>query len=171
MSMYTIPKSISDQIDAWVAKYPEDQKRSAVVAALMIIQEENAGSLTEAQMNAVAQYLDQPPIVVYELATFYDMFELKPIGKHKIGICTNLSCKLMGADKIVEHVQKKLGVGLGETTADGKFTLRECECLAACGIGPVCQIDNKKYEGNLTPEKIDEILQHLQQSDGGNPER
>ena len=164
MNHYTIPESLRQVIDTWIAKYPEDQKRSAVVAALMIIQEENGGYLTEAHMNAVAEYLEQSPIVVYELATFYDMFELAPIGKHKIGICTNLSCKLMGADKIVDYLQKKLGVNLGETTVDGKWTLRECECLAACGVGPVCQIDNKKYEGNLTPERVDEILKSLSES-------
>ena len=162
---YIIPAPVKAEIDRWVQKFPPEHKRSAIVAALLLVQEANGGYLTQPALKAIAEYLEQPQISVYELATFYDMLELEPIGKHKISVCTNLSCQLMGCEKIVTHLQERLGVGLGETTADGQFTLREVECLAACGQGPVCQVDNKNYVFNLTPEKIDELLNKL--SNGG----
>lgn len=164
---YHIPETIKAEIDHWVAKYPAEQKRSAIVAALMIVQKANGGYLTEANMNAIADYLEQPAIIVYELATFYDMLELKPIGKHKISVCTNLSCQLGGCSKIVARLKERLGIDLGETTADGQFTLREVECLAACSKAPVCQIDNEQYVENLTPEKVDEMIDALQKDAGG----
>jgi NADH-quinone oxidoreductase subunit E len=131
------------EIDRWLLRYPADQKRSGVMQALMIVQEENGGWLTEPLMDAVADYLQLAPISVYEVATFYTMYNLKPVGRHVINVCTSISCML------------------NETTADGKFTLREVECLAACAAAPMFQIDKKYYE-NLTPEKVDNIIEELE---------
>jgi len=148
------------EIDHWIAKYPADQKQSAVMAALRILQDQNGGYLTQDLIEAVAEYLAMPTIAVYEVATFYSMYELKPVGRHKICICTNISCMLCGSDEIVAHLEKKLGIRLGETTADGKFTLKEVECLGACVGGPMLQIGNEYYE-KLTPAKLDEIVDKL----------
>lgn len=149
-------------IDEWLVKYPPERKQSAVLTALRVVQEENGGWLTTEHMDAVADYLGMPNIAVYEVATFYSMFDLKPVGKHKIYVCTNISCMLCGSKEIVEHLKNRLGVGLGETTADNKFTLKEAECLAACGGAPVMQVDKTYYE-NLTPDKIDTVLAELEQ--------
>lgn len=155
-----LSQEVLGEIDKWIAKYPPDQKQSAVMAALRITQEANGGWLTNELMDAVADYLEMPPIAVYEVATFYSMYELKPVGRHKICLCTNVSCMLCGSDEILSHLKKKLGIGLGETTGDGKFTLKEVECLGACGGAPMFQIGRRYYE-NLTPQKIDEILSEL----------
>jgi NADH-quinone oxidoreductase subunit E len=156
-----LSSEIRAEIDQWVAKYPVDQKQSAVMAALRIVQENNAGWLTTELMDAIADYLQIPSIAVYEVATFYSMYELKPVGKNKICVCTNISCLLRGSEEMVAHFKEKLGIGLGETTANGEFTLKEVECLGACGGAPAIQIDKTYYE-NLTPAKIDEILASLQ---------
>lgn len=145
------------EIEQWIAKYPEKERQSAVMRALMIVQEEQ-GYLTEASMDAVAEYLSMPPIAVYEVARFYSMYECSPIGRHLINVCTNISCKLCGSAELVDHLQKKLGIQLGETTEDGRYTLRSVECLAACVNAPMMQID-KDYHENLTAEKVDEILE------------
>lgn len=148
-------------IDKELAKFPSDQKRSAVLAALRIVQHESGGFLTTPLMDAVAEYLELPAIAVYEVATFYSMFELKPVGRHTVSICTNISCMLMGSDSIVDHIQQKLGIALGQTTPDGRIYLKvEEECLAACTGGPMMQVDHKYYEA-LTPAKVDEILDAL----------
>ena len=149
------------EIDRWVLRYPPDQKRSGVMQALMIVQEENGGWLTEPLMDAVADYLGLPPIAVYEVATFYTMYNLKPVGRHVINVCTNISCMLNGSQKIVDHLKKRLEINSNETTPDGKFTLREVECLAACAAAPMFQIGKKYYE-NLTPEKVDTIIEELE---------
>lgn len=149
------------EIDQWIAKYPPDQKQSAVMAALRIVQDANGGWLTNELMDAVADYLEMPPIAVYEVATFYSMYELKPVGKHKICVCTNVSCLLCGSEEIVDHLRKKLGISFGEVTPDGKFSLKEVECLGACGGAPMFQIGPHYYE-NLSPEKIDKILTELE---------
>ncbi|MBS0289338.1 MAG: NADH-quinone oxidoreductase subunit NuoE [Proteobacteria bacterium] len=146
-----------NHIDHWVQKYPKDQKQSAVIAALTFVQEENNGSLTNELIEAVAGYLGMPKIAVYEVATFYSMFELKPVGKYKICVCTNISCMLCGSQEIVDHLKVKLGINLGQTTPDGKFTLKSVECLAACCGAPAMQIGADYYE-NLTLQKVDEIL-------------
>lgn len=148
------------EIDVWINKYPADKKQSAVMSALRIAQDQNRGFLTEDLMDAVAEYLDMRPIAVYEVATFYSMYEMEPVGKHKICVCTNISCMLLGSDTVVDHLSKKLGINLGETTTDGRFTLKEVECLGACVNAPVIQIGDKYYE-NLTEEKIDQVLQGL----------
>ncbi len=147
-------------IDRWIAKYPPDQKQAAVMGALNIVQAQNGGWLTIDHMDAVAAYLEMPPSAVYEVATFYTMYDLKPVGRHKIYVCTNISCMLCGSGVIVEHLEKKLGIKLDETTADGKFTVKEAECLAACGGAPMFMLDDDYYE-NLTPEKVDRILAKL----------
>jgi NADH-quinone oxidoreductase subunit E len=147
-------------IDEWLKKYPAEQRQSAVIAALTFVQKENGGWLDNASMDAVAAYLGMPKIAVYEVATFYTMFDLKPMGKHKIYVCTNISCMLSGSKDIVKHLIRTLGVELGETTADGRFTLKNAECLAACGGAPAMQIGPHYYE-NLTPQKVDEILASL----------
>jgi NADH-quinone oxidoreductase subunit E len=153
--------AIRAEIDRWVEKYPDGWQQSAVMAALMLVQEANGGSLTRGLMDQVADYLDLPPIAVYEVATFYSMYELKPVGRHKICVCTNVSCLVCGSDGIVDHLKQRLGIGFGETTADGKFSLKEVECLGACGGAPMMQIGKQYYE-NLTPELVDSILDGLE---------
>lgn len=156
-----LAKEVTDEIDHWIAKYPAEQKRSAVIAALRIVQEHNAGWLRKDCMQEIANYLELPGIMVYEVATFYDMVELSPVGKHKINVCTNLPCELSGCNEIVAHLKYRLGIGLGETTKDGKITLKEVECMAACANAPMCQVDDRNYHVDLTPAKIDEILSAL----------
>ncbi len=146
-----------DQIDHWIAKYPAEEKNSAVIAALMIVQEEK-GYLIPEYMDAVADYLDMPPIAVYEAASFYTMYEHEPTGRHLINVCTNISCKLCGSAEVVHYLQKKLGIKLGETTEDGRYTLRSVECLGACVNAPMMQVD-KDYHENLTTESIDKVLE------------
>ncbi len=162
MSTFVISDENRKKIDHWLTKYPPDQKRSAVIAALLYIQEQNGGWLSESAMEAVADYLQLPHIAVYEVATFYDLYELKPIGKHKISVCTNVSCMLRGSDEIVACLKKRLGIGLGETTADRQFSLREVECMAACGGAPMCQINDREYYECLTPEKMLAIIDRLE---------
>lgn len=153
------PKGV-EEIDLWVAKYPADEKQSAVMRALMIAQEER-GYLTPELMDAVADYLDMPAIAVYEVSTFYSMYQHKPIGRHLINVCTNISCKLRGSAEVVSYIENKLEMSLGETSADGKYTLRAVECLGACVNAPMMQID-KDYHENLTAEKIDNVLDQYQ---------
>ncbi len=143
-------------IDREIAKYPPGRRSSAVMAALRIVQERH-GWLSSGLMDAVADYLGMPPIAVYEVATFYSMYDLKPVGRHKICVCTNISCLLRGSEEVVAHLEKRLGVKLGETTPDGKFTLKQVECLGACVGAPMMQIGRNYYE-HLTPERLDEIL-------------
>ena len=152
-------KSMKD-IDHWIAKYPADEKQSAVMSALRIVQEEH-GYLTTALMDAVADYLDMAPISVYEVASFYTMYELAPVGKHIVNVCTNISCLLRDSAGVVDHLEKKLGIKLGETTDDGRFTLRSVECLGACVNAPMMQVD-KDYHENLTAESIDMVLEQYQ---------
>ena len=147
-----------DEIDQWVAKFPPGRQRSAVLSALRAAQHQNHGYLTQQLMDAVAAYLQMPPVQVYEVATFYSMFETKPVGRIHVSVCTNISCMLCGSDEIVAAVEQKLGIKLGESTADGKFYLkREEECLAACNNAPMMMVDHVYYE-NLTPERVGQIL-------------
>jgi len=151
-------------IDHWRAKFPEgiEGRRSAIIQALVAAQHQNGGWVSGDLMNAVADYLDVPPVWVYEVSTFYSMIETEPVGRHSISICTNISCMLCGSDKIVEHVEKKLGTRIGETTPDGRiFLKREEECLAACVGAPMMIVDGHYHE-HLTPEKVDEILDGLE---------
>ncbi len=152
---------VREEIDHWVAKFPKGRQRSAIIAALQAAQHENEGFLTPEIMDGVAAYLGLPAIQVYEVATFYSMFETKPVGRHSISVCTNISCMLRGSDEIVAHLESRLGIRTGESTPDGKFYLkREEECLASCCGAPMMMIDHHYYE-NLTPEKVDEVIEKL----------
>jgi NADH-quinone oxidoreductase subunit E len=152
---------VREEIDHWVAKFPPERKRSAVISALHAVQHENKGFLTTDLMDAVAEYLGLPNILVYEVASFYSMFETKPVGRHHISVCTNISCMLRGSQEVVDHVEKKLGIKTGDSTPDGRIYLkREEECLAACTGAPMMMVDHVFYE-NLTPASIDKILDDL----------
>ena len=156
-----LSEHVRDEIERWKARFPEERRRSAVIGALHAAQHENGGFLTTELMDAVADYLDLPNIQVYEVATFYSMFQTKPVGRHNVAICTNVSCMLRGAEEIVEHVENKLGVKLGESTGDGRIYLkREEECLAACCGAPMMMV-NHDYHENLTKDQVDEILDGL----------
>ena len=149
------------KIDREVAKYPPDQKQSAVMAALRVAQDEK-GWLSPETMDFVADYLDMPPIAVYEVASFYNMYNLEPVGKYKITLCTNLPCALSGANDVASYLKEKLGIGFNETTADGKITLREGECFGSCGYAPVFLLNNRKMCGSLSFAEVDRILAELE---------
>jgi NADH-quinone oxidoreductase subunit E len=155
-----LSETVRQEIDTWVAKYPEEQKQSAVMAALRIVQDANGGWLTQPLMDAVAEYLQMPRIAVYEVASFYSMYEHKPVGKHKICVCNSISCMLNGSQSILDYLQEKLGIGMGEVTEDGRFSIKEVECLGACVGAPCCMIGTQYYE-KLTPEELDRILAEL----------
>ncbi len=150
------------KIDRELTKYPDDQKHSAVMAALGIAQDEK-GWLSSETMEFVAQYLGMPAVAVYEVATFYTMYNLAPPGRYKITICTNLPCALSGAGAAADYLKEKLGVGFGETTADGCFTLKEGECFGACGDAPVLLVNNKRMCSFMNREAIDKLLSELAQ--------
>jgi len=153
---------VIEEIDKWRARFPEDQQRSAVIAALHAVQHENEGFLTAELMNGVADYLNLPTIQVYEVATFYSMFQTRPVGRNNVAICTNVSCMLRGADDLVDHVEQKLGIKVGESTEDGRIFLKqEEECIAACCGAPAVMV-NHKYHENMTVEMFDEILDGLE---------
>ena len=149
------------EIDHWVAKFPPGRQRSACLSALRFAQEQNHGFLTAELMDAVAEYLKLPPIQVYEVASFYSMFETHPCGRHHVSICTNISCHLNGGDELVAHAERKLGIKVNESTADGRIFLKqEEECLAACTGAPMMMVDHVFHE-HLTAEKLDQILDEL----------
>ena len=149
------------EIDRWVARFPAGRQRSAVLAALRAAQHENDGYLTPALMDGIAAYLGLPMVQVYEVATFYSMFETEPCGRHHVSICTNVSCMLRGGEELLRHAEQKLAIKVGESTPDGRiFLKREEECLAACCGAPMMMVDHVFHE-NLTPEKLDEILEGL----------
>ena len=153
---------VRDEIDSWLEKYPTDRKQSAVLPALTAVQHENGGYLTTKLMDAVAHYLGMPSIAVYEVASFYSMYELEPVGRHSISVCTNISCMLCGADDVVHHLEQKLGIKTGESTPDGRIYLkREEECLAACAAAPMMMVDHKYFE-RLTLDKVDAIVDGLE---------
>jgi len=151
-----------EEIAEWESRYPPEQKKSALLAALRAAQHQNNGFLTLPLMDAVAQRLELSKIEVYEVASFYSMYELNPVARHNVAVCTNVCCMLMGSDTIVSHLEKKLNIKLGESTADGRIYLKvEEECLAACAGGPMMQVDHKYYT-ELTPEKVDKIIDALE---------
>ena len=151
-----------EEIDKWLAKFPADKRQSALIPALNIVQEAcGNGSLSTELMDEVAAYIGISEIAVYEVASFYSMYELKPVGRNMVAVCTNISCMLCGGEEIVQHVEEKYGVKIGETTADGKFTLKqEEECLAACAGAPMMTV-NGHYHEKLTLEKVDSIIEGL----------
>ena len=159
---YQLSAHAREEIDELLSHFPAEQKKSALLGALTVVQHENNGFLTEEIMEAVADYLELARIEVYEVASFYSMYELKPVARHNVAICTNICCMLMGSQSLVDHVEKKLGIRIGESTADGRIYLKkEEECLAACAGGPMMQVNHVYYE-KLTPEKVDEILDSLE---------
>ncbi len=151
---------VQEKIRRELKKYPADQKQSAVMAALRFVQEEK-GWISNDDMENIAAFLELPHMAVYEVATFYHMYNLKPMGRHTLTVCTNLSCQLMGSNEALDYLKEKLGIGLGEVTADGKFGLREAECMGACVEGPVMTVNNHRMCARLTREKIDQILVEL----------
>lgn len=152
-----LSSAVQAKILEWVQRFPAEQKRSAVIGSLHAIQHEY-GYLPVVQMDALAKVLEMPPIAVYEVASFYSMFELEPVGKHTIAVCTNLSCMLRGGEEILSYIEDKLQIKCGQSTADGKFFLKqEEECLAACCGAPMMQMDHVYHE-DLTPTKVDQIL-------------
>jgi NADH-quinone oxidoreductase subunit E len=160
--MSMIQGAVKAEIDRWIAQYPTGQQKSAVMSALTVVQNANGGYLTRDLMDEIADYLDIEPIEVYEVATFYSMYEHQPVGKHKICVCTNISCMLRGSDEVVSHLKQRLGVDdFRQVSADGKFSIKEVECLGACVGAPMFQIGETYYE-HLTPEKIDHILDSLE---------
>ncbi|MCB1826975.1 MAG: NADH-quinone oxidoreductase subunit NuoE [Coxiellaceae bacterium] len=156
---------VTAEIDKWVKKFPEGRQQSALLPALRFAQEDNGGWLSEAVIKAVAEYLNIPEIAAFEAATFYSMYELKPVGKHKITVCDNVSCQLRGSDQIVKHLEQRLGIKKGQTTADGFFTLKTVECLGACVDAPMMQIDDREFYTKLTPELVDNILEAVEQQE------
>ncbi len=151
---------ITKELDVWIAKYPSDKKRSAVMGGLMLAQRANKGRLTTELMDAVADYLGIAHVAAYEVATFYSMYNMNEVGQYVINVCTNISCMLRGSDEIMNYLKQQLGVEIGGTSRDGLFTLREVECLGACAGGPMFEVD-QTYHENLTTDKIDSILDRL----------
>ena len=153
---------VRKEIDRWVAKFPAGRQRSAVIGALHAVQHDNGGYLTVELLEAVAAYLDMTPVQVFEVASFYSMFETKPVGRHSVSVCTNISCMLCGGDQLLAHVEKHLGIKVGESTPDGRiFLKREEECLAACTGAPMMMVDHQYHE-NVTPARANEILDALE---------
>lgn len=157
---YELSNDLIKEIEHWLAKFPKDKRQSAVLQALRIVQDKE-GWLSTPMMDAVAEYIGMPKINVYEVATFYSMYHLKPAGKHRIYVCESVSCFLCGSQDIMEHLKRKLDVKVGETTKDGKFSLHAAECLAACRNAPAIQINRDYYE-NLTTDKVDALLENLE---------
>jgi NADH-quinone oxidoreductase subunit E len=160
MKQTKLSENICSKIDHWVQKFPAGKQKSAVLMALTSVQDE-CGFLSEDLMDAVAAYLALPKTAVYEVASFYSMYNLKPVGKYYIKVCDSISCKLCGSSSILEHLKQTLGINLGETTADNLFTLGLAECLASCCDAPVLIINDKKYHDNLTTQKVDDIIANL----------
>ena len=149
-----------ERIDREIAKYPSDRKQSAVMSALIIAQDEKGWLSTEV-MDFVAGYLGMPPVAVYEVATFYSMYNLEKVGRHKLTLCTCLPCGLQGALDAADHLRARLGIDFNETTADGRFTLKEGECMGACAMAPVVLVNNKKMHDYMSPEKLDRLIDEL----------
>ena len=159
MTEMTLTEGLIAEIRKELDKYPADQKQSAVMAALRIVQDEYRW-VSKNIMQEIADFLEMPAIHVYEVATFYSMYEHEDVGRHKFCVCSNISCQLLGSQQVLDHLKKKTGIGPGETTADGRISIKEVECLGACGGAPMMQVDKDYYE-NLTPESIDKILDGL----------
>lgn len=155
-----VPAEAIAEVDHWITKYPPERKRPPIIAALKVVQDHNNNYLTEEMMQAVAEYLDVPHVAVYEVATFYSMFHLNEVGKYVISVCNNISCSLRGANKVIDHLESRLNIKVGETTDDGLYTVKTVECMAACGGAPMLEV-NKTYHENLTEEKIDQILSDI----------
>ena len=165
VTTYTLSAPLCKAIDEVVAKFPADKKRSAVIMALRLVQNEQ-GWLADEQLDAVANYLNIPKIQVYEVVSFYSMFDRTPVGKNKISVCNSISCHLCGSKQLLDHLQKKLKIKIGETTKDGLFTLKETECLAACDGAPAMMVNETHYHENVTLEDADKLLAKLAKDEG-----
>lgn len=154
-------KAVQEKLEWWLAKYPAEQRRSAIIPGLHVVQESNGGYLTTEIMNDLADYLRVERADVYEVATFYGMYDLKPVGRHKLNVCDNISCMLNGAGELIKHIEKRLNIKKGQTTADGRITLSTVECQGACCGAPMLEVDKVFYE-NLTIEKVDAIIDGLE---------
>jgi len=154
-----------NRIDREIAKYPADQKQSAVMSALAIVQDER-GWLSSESMDEVARYLGMPPVAVYEVASFYAMYNVQPVGRFKLTICTNLPCALQGATDAAEHLKRRVGIGFNETSGDGLFTLKEGECMGACGDAPVVLVNNKRMCIRMAPPALDALVDELAAAGG-----
>ena len=161
-----LSEQVQTLINRELKKYPTDQKQSAVMSALRFVQDEKGWIATD-DMADIAAYLGMPQMTVYEVATFYHMYNLKPMGRHTLTVCTNLSCQLVGANETMGYLKSKLGIDVGEVTADGKFGLRDGECQNVCDMAPLLMVNNKKTCGHLTKEKIDQLLAELDSGKGG----
>lgn len=155
------PQSVISKLEDWEKRYPKEQKRSVIIPGLHVLQEYNSGYLTTKLMEDLAQYLEVPVASVFEVATFYSMYDLERVGCHKLNVCTNVSCMLNGANELLSHIEKRLNIRAGETTADGCITLREVECQGACCDAPMLEVDKVFYE-RLTIEKVDQIIDSLE---------
>ena len=153
------------RFDREIAKYPPERKQSAVLACLAIVQQEQ-GYISAESEQAVADYLEMPGIAVHEVATFYSMFNLQPTGKYKLTLCTNLSCQLQGAGQVLKALEEKLGIQLGETTADGLFTLQQCECVGACADAPVMLVNDRTMCSHMSPQRMQELVDGLRAANG-----
>ena len=157
----TLPKNITETIDQWMSKFPQGKQRSTIIAALHAVQTHNDGFLTNNLMDQVAEYINVPKMNIYEVATFYSMFQTQPVGRHEIAVCNNISCMLRGSNEIIDHLEKKLNIRIGQSTSDGNiFLKKEEECLAACTGAPMMMVDHVYIE-NLTIEKVDQTLERL----------
>jgi len=154
-------QEVIDQLEFWLAKYPADQRQSAVIPGLHVLQNAHGGFLTTSLMDSLADYIGMPKIAVYEVATFYGMYDLSPVGKHKLNVCNNISCMLNGAGEIIEHISKRLNIKPGETTKDGRITLKTVECQGACCGAPMLEVDEVFYE-KLTTVAVDKIIDNLE---------
>lgn len=157
-----LPSQVTEHIDRWLEKFPHDQRQSAVIESLRAAQEYFDGWLSVPVMQAVADYLGMPAIAVYEVASFYEMFETAPVGQHTVAFCTGIACMLRGVDEVVAHTEQALGIKLGQTTADAKVSLREVQCMGACDGAPMCQINHQHYHLNLDCQQVDTLLDALQ---------
>ncbi len=158
---FVISDAVKQEIDHWCSKYPVEHRQSALIPALLLVQKQNDAWLSEAAMDALAAYLKIPNVAVYEVATFYDLYHLSPIGQHKISVCHNIACFLRGSADILTCLEKKLGIRVNETTSDGVFTLKAVECLGACGGAPMCQVDDQIYYEHMTTEKTIALVDRL----------
>ncbi len=160
MSQYKLDTKVISKIDQWKAKFPEDQSRSAVIMSLRYIQD-HYGWLSDKQLDALAKHLEIPSVQVYEVASFYSMYNRKPVGKYTIGVCDSISCMLCGSHELIHYIEDKLKIKVGETTPDGMFTLEEVECIASCTKAPALLVNGKKYHENVTTEYIDRLISEL----------
>ena len=164
MTTRTFDKSVTKKIDAWRKKFPKDKPESSIIMSLRFIQD-HYGWLSDKHLDMLADYLDIAHIKVYEVASFYSMYHLKPVGKHVLGVCGSISCMLNGSESIIHYLEEKLKIKLGETTPDGQFTLKEVECLASCTKAPAMLVDGVTYEENLTPASIDKLIDQLSEGE------